>query len=80
MPAEHANGPPQLVNFFSFLRGDRYMIGAYPPEWQEPTAPPPVNQHAGAGRIGGGRMTMDEGSIRSVVRRLSRQHPSGGVR
>jgi hypothetical protein len=23
-------------------------------------------------------MTMDEGSIRSVVRRLSRQHPSGG--
>jgi hypothetical protein len=49
MPAEHANGVSPVGRFLSFLRGDRYMVGAYPPEWQEPTAPLPVNEHAGAG-------------------------------
>ena len=38
MPAEHANGGSPLGRFLSFLRGDRYMVGAYPPEWQEETA------------------------------------------
>lgn len=49
MPAEHANGGSPVGRFLSFLRGDRYMVGAYPPEWQEATAPPPVTAHAGAG-------------------------------
>lgn len=48
MSAEHANGGSPVGRFLSFLRGDRYLVGAYPPEWQEPTAPA-VNEHAGAG-------------------------------
>jgi hypothetical protein len=48
MPAEQANGVSSpatspsaaprgpWAKFLSYLRGDRYMAGAYPPEWQEP--------------------------------------------
>ena len=27
-----------LGRFLSYLRGDRYLVGAYPPEWQDQAA------------------------------------------
>jgi hypothetical protein len=53
-PATSPSAPPPgpLGKFLSYLRGDRYLVGAYPPEWQEPvkagtaTAGPPVSRDA----------------------------------
>ena len=45
MPTEHANGASPLGRSLSFLRGDRYMVGAYPPEWHGETPQAPADPH-----------------------------------
>lgn len=37
-------GDTMWVRFLSYLHGDRYMVGAYPPEWQDKPAPPTATQ------------------------------------
>jgi hypothetical protein len=48
MPVNDVNAPTATsqrsgdgpwARFLSYLRGDRYLVGAYPPEWQGQTGP-----------------------------------------
>jgi hypothetical protein len=58
MPVNDVNAPTatgQLSakgswgRFLSYLHGDRYMVGAYPPEWQGQTGPAADQANAAPG-------------------------------
>ena len=46
-----------LAKLLSVIRGDKYMVDAYPPAWRDPAATPadaqPARRRAGADRHGG---------------------------